>query len=286
MRIASVSDLHIDHPANLAVLVEMASVIHAGRADVVLVAGDVSHVDSHILGVIRSFQVVAEEVVYVPGNHELWQVDGPIDSWRRYRDDLRALVEDAGAHYLPTKPFVSEGVAICGTCGWYDHSFLLPEIAKTIDPASLERKTLDGMTWSDVRYVAFRDAEGRAMTDAEVADVMKAELSAQLDHLNKDPLVRSVLAVTHHLAFSEAVQRTHSLPWEFFNAFMGSRSLGDVIRRCPKVRAAVYGHTHEPGQFVVDGIRVVGSPLGYPMERRGKSVQEIAKSRVAWIDLF
>jgi predicted phosphohydrolase len=285
MRIASVSDLHIDHPANRPALVDLAGAIHAGGADVVVVAGDVSHVDAHITGVVQSFRVVTDDVLYVPGNHELWQVDGPIDSWRRYREDLRRVVEDAGGHYLPHAPFVSEGVAICGTCGWYDHSFLLPEFRRGVDEASLRDKTLDGMTWSDAHYVAFRDDEGRLMSDAQVARVMESELRGQLRELDADPLVRSVLAVTHHLSFSEAVQRTGTLPWEFFNAFMGSRGLGDAIRSSAKVRSAVYGHTHNPGRFVVDGVHVLGTPLGYPMERRGQSKDDLIRTRIGWIEL-
>ena len=123
------------------------------------------------------------------------------------------------------------------------------------------------------------------MGDVEVARQMESDLEAQLRWAEEACDVRAVLAVTHHLAFSEAVFRTHTLPWEFFNAYMGSRELGRVISRNSKVRAAVYGHTHHPGRAVVEGFEVVGTPLGYPRERKRMSEADVVATRVNWLQV-
>ncbi|MEM7674454.1 MAG: metallophosphoesterase, partial [Myxococcota bacterium] len=72
MRIATVSDLHTDFAENRGAVVKLAVAIHAGAADVVVVAGDVSHKDERIDRALRAFAEVAGQVAYIPGNHDLW----------------------------------------------------------------------------------------------------------------------------------------------------------------------------------------------------------------------
>ncbi|MEM1022379.1 MAG: metallophosphoesterase [Myxococcota bacterium] len=282
MRLASVSDLHVDHPENRALLPRLVARIHEGGADVVLVVGDVSHRDHHIARTLEAFRLGVGTVVFVPGNHELFEPGRRPDAWPRYRRTLRRLTEEAGAHYLPAGPLKLGGVAVCGTCGWYDHSFLAPRFRDQIDAAALREKAWGGMVWSDAKYVAFRDPEGRPQDDAQVARRMEADLEAQLKEAGSWSDVRAVVVATHHLAYEAAVHRTGTLPWEFFNAFMGSRRLGSIISAAPKVRTAVFGHTHRPSDQIVDGIRVVGTPLGYPRERREDD--DIAHTRVHWME--
>lgn len=291
MRIATVSDLHTDYAENRQLVVALATEIHRLGADIAIIAGDVSHKNDRIRRVLTAFREVARTVAYVPGNHDVW-FDVPnaparadLNTWVRYRDELREVADEAGAHYLPAAPLVQDGVAIVGSCGWYDYSFVLPSLRGAVNERVLSTKQMDGIMWADARLTAFRDEHGALMPDADVARRMEADIGAQLDDVAQRADVKDVVAVTHHQAFEAAVRRTGTLPWEFFNAFMGSTSMGERIRACPKVRAAVYGHTHFCGDRMIDGIRVYGTPLGYPRERRGLSEEQIVASRIGWIEL-
>jgi len=294
VRIASVSDLHTDYAENRELVVALATEIHRRGVDAVIVAGDVSHKDDRIRRALAAFREVAPEVLYVPGNHDLWfdVADAPsrpeLDTWRRYRELLPALVEAEGAIYLPKAPFVRLGIGFAGACGWYDYSFLLPELRAELGDA-LGRKQLDGFMWADSLRTAFRTADGAIMDDARVARIMERELAAQLDALEAREDVRCVVAVTHHLAFEEAVYRSRRMPWEFFNGFMGSRGMGEVIGARAKVAVAIYGHTHFTGDRRLEiggrSVRVVGTALGYPRERFGASAEEVVATRIAWLEL-
>lgn len=287
MRIATLSDLHTDYAENREAVVKLAVAIHDRAADVVLVAGDISHQNERIARTLEALKVAAPVVAYLPGNHDLWshaRRDGG-DTWARYHDELPKVAAEAGAHYLPAAPLVLEGVAIAGSCGWYDYGFLLPEIAAQLPEGAVESKRYGPVTWSDVRHVAFRATDGALMGDAAVARLMEAELEAQLRALEADDTVEAVVAATHHLAFEQAVLRTHSLPWEFFNAFMGSPRMGEVILAARKVGHVVYGHTHRGRSFEVEGRRVHGTPLGYPRERQGVDEQQMLQTRIGWIEL-
>ena len=291
VRIASVSDLHVDFPENREVLVRLATEIHRAGADLVVVAGDVSHVDDHIARTLRAFRIAAPRVAYLPGNHDLWfarkhaEEDPDVDSWRRYREDLRVLVEAENCHYLPAQPLYLGSVALVGTTGWYDYSLIRPEVRTHVGEAALREKRWAGAEWSDARYAIFRDASGGRMSDPEVAKRMEEDLVEQLDAVDRNPDVQDVVAATHVLAFAEALGGPKGLPWDYFDAFMGSRGLGEVLRRSPKVRAAIYGHTHRPGRFDLHGIHVHGTPLGYPRERRGIPRPDVVTRSIGWLEL-
>ena len=291
MRIATVSDLHTDFAENREAVVKLAVAIHQAGADVVVVAGDVSHKDERIDRALRAFGQVAETVAYIPGNHDLWYdvplaADRPeLDTWKRYSSELKAICEAAGAHYLPAAPLVIGRTAIVGSCGWYDYSFMAPSFRAQIDDMALATKTLDGLMWSDARFIAFRDEDGNLMPDPAVARRMEAQLAEHLQRMDGDDGIDEVVAVTHHQPFYEVVSRTGQLPWEYFCAFMGSAGLGETIRRSPKVRTVVYGHTHVVGRHELDGLLAYGTPLGYPRERRGLPADQLADTRIGWIDI-
>jgi 3',5'-cyclic AMP phosphodiesterase CpdA len=291
VRIATLSDLHTDHVDNRDVFVKLAVAIHKRRADAVIVVGDVSHLNDRIVRTLQALREVAPVVAYLPGNHDLW-FDVPmaaavpeLNTWNRYRIELRSLVEDLGVHYLPAAPLYLGDVAVVGSCAWYDGGFLLPEIREQLPKDALQTKQLGGSMWSDARHIAFRDDSGAIMSDSDVALQMAAELGEQLSQAQARPDVKSIVAATHHLAFDEAVMRTGSLPWEFFNAFMGSPKTGEVILKAKKVTHAVYGHTHRRARTEIEDRIVYGTPLGYPGERKGLSESETIKACIGWIDL-
>lgn len=290
VRIASVSDLHTDHPENRALVVRLAAELHARGTDLVIIAGDVSHRDDRIERVIRAFREAAPAVAYLPGNHDLWSVEpepggARPDAWVRYRRHLRQLVEAAGGHYLPASPLRVGAVAVVGSTGWYDYSFAPGWIRAERPELRFEDRRLGPLVWSDRRYVSFRAADGTTMSDPEVARVMESELEESLRSVGADPGVEHVVAVTHVQPFDEVVHRTGRLPWEYFTAFMGSRRLGELILAEPKVRASIFGHSHVLRSEVIAGRRVYGTALGYPRERRGVEPEEIVRTRIGWIEL-
>lgn len=293
MRIASLSDIHIDFSLNRKLFARLVGEIHARSVDAVVVAGDVSHIDELIALSIRALRQVTEVVAYLPGNHDLWvdrpgedvREDGTFDTWHRHDRVLRTLVESAGGHYLPAGPLRMGDVAIAGSCGWYDYSFFPAELRLRVPESLIREKTLDGFEWGDRTRCAFRDDDGRLMHDEEVARRMENALEDQLAELEADPSVTKVVCAVHHLAYEQTVRRAGTLPWEFFNAFMGTRRMGEVIDRHSKIGHVIYGHTHTLGDRRLGTRRVFATPLGYPRERKDISEREILESRIGWIEL-
>eukprot|EP00920_Eleutheroschizon_duboscqi_P031213 GHVT01075482.1.p1 GENE.GHVT01075482.1~~GHVT01075482.1.p1 ORF type:complete len:231 (+),score=13.97 GHVT01075482.1:681-1373(+) len=70
MRIFCVSDLHVDYVENLTWLSSLSDVEY--RADIVLVAGDVSHDSSRLLDALQQLKRKFRLVFFTPGNHDVW----------------------------------------------------------------------------------------------------------------------------------------------------------------------------------------------------------------------
>lgn len=285
MRIATLSDLHLDHSKNVEALKQLCEALSEGAPELLIVAGDISHKDARIREGLRTVRQLGAPVLFLPGNHELWQTEGEIDSWRRYHEALPALCAEEGAHYLPSAPFRRGRIAVAGSCGWYDYSLLLPEIRARFDDATLAKKRHGGGTWTDVRFTRFLDDKGAPMSDPAVARAMEEELEAQLSALDADPAIEHIVGAVHHLPYAELAFRTHSLPWEFFNAFIGSAGLGRVLDRCEKLHTVVYGHSHVHIERAIRGRRVYNRPLGYPRERRGISPEAYPSRYIGWIEV-
>lgn len=285
------SDLHTDYPENRDAVVKLAVAVHEGAADVLIVAGDVSHKNERIERALTALKEAAPIVAYIPGNHDLWfdvpfaPADRALDTWQRYRVELAELCERIGVHYLPAAPLYLGKVAIVGTCGWYDYSLMPAALREGVGAEALKSKQYGGVMWSDARFIAFRDRDGALMDDVEVARQMERELLAHVAAAEQEAGVEDIVVVTHHQPFDSVVTHTGQMPWEFFCAFMGSEGLGEVIKSSPKVRHAIYGHTHIVGDHDVDGVRVFGTALGYPRERHGIDDEGLKRTRVGWIAL-
>lgn len=267
MRVFFASDLHVDVAGNEPFVRELAAIAAADRPDVVIIAGDVCNGTARLGPTLRLFADAAQHRVYVPGNHELWALSaGEPAARERYYQEIPRIARAAGFHPLVTEPLVVADVGFAGTMGWYDYSFTDPADGYT--PAELAAKTRDGLQWMDGRYVRWTGPDGRALADAEVAALMLDDLRDQLDALAGEPL-RTILLVTHHLAFKSLVPPVFvDGHLKFFRAFLGSEGFGEAARKDARVSLALAGHVHSVRSVQEGGIAARTCPTGYPRERK------------------
>jgi 3',5'-cyclic AMP phosphodiesterase CpdA len=261
------SDLHVDTPGNGDFVKELAAVAIADRPDVLVIAGDVCNGVAELARILALFGPAAQQRIYVPGNHELWARTGDATSAReRYYKELPRIARAAGFHPLTTEPFIAGDVGFVGTMAWYDYSFADP--SDGYSASELASKSRDGLEWMDGRFVKWTDADGRRMTDAEVTAILADDLSDQLDAIADAPL-RSVVLVTHHLAFLELCPPVFvDGHLKFFRAFLGSERFGEIAAREPRLRLALAGHVHSVRTFQTGDIVARTCPVGYPRERQ------------------
>lgn len=268
VRLAFTSDLHVDHHPE--VVDRVAAAARAARADVLVVAGDVTPRPERLGEALRRLSDAAPTVAFVPGNHDLWCADDhPADSRERYLEVIPEICESAGVACLPDGPLDLGVATLVGQTGWYDFSLRDPAHDVEVPFEAYRRGRYGRLTWTDKHFVRWAGCED----DVALAAWMTERLACQIAAVRRD---RPIVVTTHMVPFAELVTR-RPLPWGFVTAFLGAARLGDAIvsaaRGGAPVVYAIAGHTHDARRALieVDGGRTLvaeTSPIGYPREYR------------------
>ncbi|MBU1238500.1 metallophosphoesterase [Myxococcota bacterium] len=240
LRVAFISDLHLDHNPGLLPLLEER--LREVRASVFIIAGDMFSGMSRLEAALKRIRKCCENVLFLPGNHDLWvnETNALGNSRNIYENVMRRTVHRAGAHYLGMEPFFIDGIAVCGVTGWYD-AFPSPPI-----------------TTPDEKLCNWPEFS----TPADVLEWQLGILESQLTLASEK--ARKIIAVTHTVPFLDRIKKQVS--GELL-AYMGSQRLGDCICRFPKVVYAISGHIHvRMLHSLPQGFPWEVSPFGYPRE--------------------
>jgi hypothetical protein len=271
MRVFAISDLHTDFRDNMWQLEQLSR--HSYRADALIVAGDVSH-DLEVLR--RTLQIFLErfrDVFFVPGNHELWIRDREhSNSVQKFQDVLR-LCQSLGVHTAPEViGFGQDRVCIVPLFSWYarpgEGSDSLYRERDIEEPAE--------SLWADDYLVKWPGSSGFRPVQYFL-DLNGPRVSAEY--------AVSRISFSHFLprqdlmfpAPGEPAQLGPDPPRQPFNfsRVAGSTLIEQQIRRLGS-RVHVYGHQHRNRCRCYDGVWYVSNCLGYPEERRDRTLQNPA----------
>lgn len=255
-KLLAVSDLHISYPENRAIVQGLRP--HTD-ADWLLIAGDTSERLADIAIVLRLLTKRFAQVVWVPGNHDLWSSKDGDDEMRgvaRY-ELLVALCRELGV-LTPEDPYpIWQGpggpVRIAPLFLLYDYTFRPPGTDTKEEGLAYAYRT--GVVCND----EFRlHPDPYPSREAWCADRV-ALTQQRLDEC--DPSVPLVL-VNHYPLVREP---TRILRYPEFAQWCGTTATADWHVRYP-VEAVVYGHLHIPRTTWHDGVRFEEVSLGYPRE--------------------
>jgi 3',5'-cyclic AMP phosphodiesterase CpdA len=254
------SDLHVAYAENRRLLDEVRP---RSPDDWLIVAGDVAERVSEVEEALQLLAGRFAEVIWAPGNHELWTP--PTDPNRlrgeaRYRH-LVELCRTIGVH-TPEDPFpVWAGpggpVVVAPLFILYDYSFHAP--GTTTRDQSLAYAQQTGVVCSDEFLLhpdpyPSRDAWCRARlaaTEPRLAAIDPARPTVLVNHF---PLVR---------------EPTRALRYPEFAQWCGTTATADWHTRF-RARVVVYGHLHIPRTTYHDGVRFEEVSVGYPRERQAR----------------
>ena len=278
MKIGVTSDLHIDaSPLNKQILPHIVKAAEEAALDIFILAGDLS---SNLLELAEILIAFTESnlncpKLFVPGNHDIWVVEHPkVTSEQKY-DAIATICRECEFHPLDTAPFVQNGVGFCGTIGWYDYSFRHNKY--NFSEETYASKQLLGSVWNDSNFAKW---DGK---DPEIAHRFENKLRDQIRSI-KDS-VSQIIVTTHHVPFQECVRSRGTLPWDFFNAYMGSQGLGRTCLEEPLVTHTLFGHMHTPIRQQVGDVTAICSPIGYLHQSPAGNLTAYAQERLAYFEL-
>ena len=248
------SDLHVDLFASGIDSVDFHALKNTG-SDVLVIAGDVSN---HFYLSRRVLDRACKEykhVVFVDGNHETYEMGDDIsDAELEMHDYCRS---EANLTYLPRDDYKIGGTVFIGTNGWYDWSIMCPLYSKAAQFDAWKRMSNDRFLFSEIPI------DERAFRAAE-------DLRNRVAKLDADELVTEIVIVTHTVPLVTLLEhRTHDSEYQKLSGSYGNSNMSAILGS-KKIKAWVYGHTHNRKLVVYSGVQFVNNARGYEFEETGK----------------
>jgi predicted phosphodiesterase len=233
MRLLVLSDLHLE--------IDPHFVPPVRDAEVTLLVGDI-HKGARAVAWARA--QFAGRVLLVAGNHEFYG--------GHLTHTLRDMIDasDDRVRVLERDAVVIDGVRFLGATGWTD-------FAARGDRVAAQREAL--LSMNDYRRIRTGDWRRIRPLDAQaISKLTRAWLREKL----AEPFAGPTVVLTHH---APSLRCLSGVPTPLDAAY--ANDWDDLLR--PPVALWVHGHTHDPRDHVVGGVRVVCNPRGYPGEPLG-----------------
>lgn len=200
--------------------------------ELVVIAGDTGN---GLLGTkfINKLKRKGHQVFAVDGNHEHYANAAQGRSQLQTETRFYELIDQSHQVVLPG------GLLIVGVNGWYP--------------------VTDDYAWNS--YMSDSRCSGLSGFEANHLAVAHAEavLSALTNHDGP------AIVVTHTSPCEDTLNP--QFEGHFSNEWYWNPHMGDVLRsRSDQILVWCHGHTHAPSDKIVDGVRVVCNPRGYPSE--------------------
>lgn len=253
LALLAISDLHIGYADNRAAVARMGP----HPADWLVLAGDVGETVAHLQLTFDLVLPKFRQVVWVPGNHELWtRRDEPgLAGESKYA----ALVEVCRKRGVltPEDPYplylgANGPLRIAPLFTLYDYSFT----PTPMSPADAVQWAIDqGVLCSDEAVLSPAPFAGRAEWCAARCAMTERRLS-EARALDEHPMV----LINHYPLKREHVELTR---FPSFSIWCGTERTRDWPARFG-ASAVIYGHLHMPGTRVEDGVHYHEVSLGYP----------------------
>ncbi len=249
MIVGTISDLHFDmHDDSEEVVKKFVNILSKIEIDVLLIAGDITENVETTINIVDCInEKLPFEVYYVPGNHDIWNKQSKFTTkaiYEQYKQHDRCLVN---------KVKQVKGYNIVGDIFWYDYSYANKN---KYSNEQLEEKQLNDKRWKDKLYVNWKSS------DKLISEQMNAKLMEKIEKLDGQKTIL-VSHMINHPKFCVPVENREI--WGYFNAFLGSKSLYDIIKK-HNIKLAICGHVHYRKTINQQDTTFICSCLGYRSE--------------------
>ena len=255
-RLWAVSDLHVAHPENRAIVDELRP---THPDDWLIVAGDIGELAVDVGRALALLVGRFAKVIWTPGNHELWtHPKDPVPHRGEHRylwlvEVCRALGVVTPEDEYPVWTGPGGPAVVAPLFLLYDYSFLPPGAKNAAEALAIAQAS--GVVCTDQLLLhpdpyPSREAWCRARVAATEARLAALAPGLPTVLVNHYPLVREPTDILRHPEFAQ---------------WCGTDATADWHKRFGAIDM-VYGHLHIPRRTEYDGVRFTEVSLGYPRE--------------------
>ncbi len=254
MKLWAIADLHVGYKENR----EALTALGAYPDDWLILAGDTGETPAHLDFVLRTVTLRFRQVIWVPGNHELW-TPRHLPPERRGVAHYERLVEQCRRYGVltPEDPWARWPGA--GPLRAIVPMFLLFDYTFGPEGHSPE----EAVHWAAASGVKSADEDLLAPDPYESRSAWcHARVEATEARLRSLPPDARLILVNHYPLRADHAE-TPRVPR--FRIWCGTRLTEDWHRRF-NVEAVVHGHLHLRSSRTLDGVRFDEVSLGYPKQ--------------------
>jgi len=224
-------------------------------ADVIVLAGDISHKGRSIRWALNTFQEFNAPIIFVAGNHEFYGAE--MDSaQKQFKEE--AAASNGKLHYLDRQSVIINGVRFLGATTWTDFRLGGNPVMAKYDA---------GRGMNDYRKIRKAPDYRRLRPDDTETIAHNTRLWLQ-EQLSETFSGKTVL-VTHHPITTGSMNPAHAhapaaIDAAYYNAWEHL-----FFEPFAPVDLAIHGHTHFAVDYMVNRTRVISNPRGYPGQDTG-----------------
>lgn len=256
MKLYAISDLHLANRVNC----EALEALPSHRGDWLIVAGDVGEIDEHLKFALYILTRRFDQVIWIPGNHDLWTLPAHPVKLRGEAKYLRqiSICRDFGV-LTPEDPYAVWHDKTDGRQYYLVPMFLLYDYS--FRPGFIPSEK--AVSWAAESGVVCTDEE---LLHSDPYDSPAAWCAQRCDYTEKRlqciPANASIILISHFPLREEMAQ----LPrFPRFSVWCGTKRTEDWHIRYP-VSIVVYGHMHMRDTQYRDGVRFEEVSFGYPRD--------------------
>ena len=241
MRVFALSGLHADYAENLQWILDLSDSEY--QQDILVLAGDVTDSLQILAQVFRALRSKFREVLFVPGNHELWVQNDAVNC---SLEKFGLIAELCAVEGIRQSAYECGEVSFVPLYSWYDFSFGEPD-------RHLRR------AWRDFKACAW---PADLPDSAAINRYFLAMNESVLDTRNT-----TVISFSHFIPRIDVMPTKIPLERRRVYPVLCSVALGEQVKQLqPNIH--IYGHSHVNQSVELDNIRYVNNAFAYPQEER------------------
>lgn len=269
MKILILSDIHFDinksesDPLDEALI----SYLKSNSPDCLIIAGDLSNNYERTLHYLDKIQNESGiKVLFVPGNHDLWNIEHPEKTTLFIYDSLKEFKGN-----LCDSPFeLNEDWVVIGDTLWYDYSFA----DRKFSLEDLQTGKFSERNWKDKMYINWETG------DIEITNGFIKKIQKQIEK-NSD---KNIILVSHMLTHPHFTVKNNEL-WEYFNGYLGTQKLQGIYEDSPNIKYSIMGHVHYRKTYTENDTDFICNCLNYRKEWYSKKAEDELKLAVKAIEI-
>lgn len=251
------SDLHVDINREFFATLDW-NTIKNKNSNILIIAGDIGNTFSVQKKFLKKISDYYQYILFVDGNHEHYGsiING---DWHNntIQNNQKYLNEITSNHpniiYLPKNEFIIDDTVIIGYNGWYDWKMMCPQFSYNQQKNVWQHNSNDNHIRTDIPI-------------DELALIHTNNIIDRVKKYENDSNIKNIIIITHTVPHYKLLTHNYiDVEYEMLSGSYANSNMIEVLNHSSKIKAWIYGHTHNRKIINIDDVDFINNAFGYKM---------------------